>query len=1022
MEPLAILLALILVLGPTILSLVAFTRTSEQRRQLERLTRELGRLKSQLQPSTDTEPAPLPASQESAGKPPAAEEARKPGASPPPLPTAHPQSEHSSAPPAEGKREPEPSGIALPGMARQSAAPTPPRPRAVRAPRDLETFLGKQLFAWIGGIALFFAIALFVQYSFKNGLISREVRVALGYLTGTVALIVGMRLPRPRYEVGVHALISAGLLICGATTWTAHALYDFIGQVPAFLLLVLITAAAFLISVRFRSQTVAILGLVAGFITPILVSTGQDSTLALFLYLGVLNAGIVAVVLRRPDWPHLLALGWGGTLLMQLGWLVKFGLKHPVWHGYLIFFLFAALFNTALWILERHGSLERTGTKRHWTFLAALGSVALAYLFGLISIAAKTNLAASAPVFLGYVFATDVILLASTWFLGRVWRLAPVVFSGAIVLLLAVWMGSTLREVDLGWALLAAVIAAAGHTAYHIAFERRHGTNQPGPLTHLAPTLALAALLVPLGQATEAPLLLWLTVGLIALVSLAAAVFSGSTLAVCGSIAAALLVGAVWLLSVPAASLSLFEFWLMSAGFGVLFFGVSVWLAPKILAKLRESVPATETSPKGWIAELTDPRSLLPVISAGFPFFLVYIVIVKLPMANPAPFFGVLLVLSLLMLGVVSRGWIPALAPVTLGAVFVGEGLWHSQSFDPAHATGPLLWYAGFGLLFTVFPFLFSATLGPRRFPWAAAACSLPLHFLLIHSLVARAWPNNMMGLVPLVHALPAFLAVLALVRLPELDAAARRHHLSFFGGAALLFITLVFPIQFNREWITLAWAMEGAALLWLYRRLGHPGLRWVAAALFVVAFLRLAVNPKVLIYHERSPNILFNWILYTYGLAIAAFATGAWFARPPHHLLRGVSLRGWLSGLAVMLGFLLLNLLVTHAFSPGRMIEFDFSAALGRDMTYSIVWALYASAILAAGFRWRLSAARYAGLGLLCVTIAKIFLHDLWSLGGLYRIGSFIGLALVLIAVSFVYQRVFAAAPEDRNPGEDHD
>ena len=41
-------------------------------------------------------------------------------------------------------------------------------------------------------------------------------------------------------------------------------------------------------------------------------------------------------------------------------------------------------------------------------------------------------------------------------------------------------------------------------------------------------------------------------------------------------------------------------------------------------------------------------------------------------------------------------------------------------------------------------------------------------------------------------EALPAFLAVLALVRLPELDAAARRHHLSFFGGAALLFITLV--------------------------------------------------------------------------------------------------------------------------------------------------------------------------------------------------------------------------------------
>jgi uncharacterized membrane protein len=39
-------------------------------------------------------------------------------------------------------------------------------------------------------------------------------------------------------------------------------------------------------------------------------------------------------------------------------------------------------------------------------------------------------------------------------------------------------------------------------------------------------------------------------------------------------------------------------------------------------------------------------------------------------------------------------------------------------------------------------------------------------------------------------------------------------------------------------------------------------------------------------------------------------------------------------------------------------------------------------------------------------MTLLKLFLHDLWSLGGLYRVGSLIGLAVVLILVSFIYQR----------------
>jgi uncharacterized membrane protein len=42
----------------------------------------------------------------------------------------------------------------------------------------------------------------------------------------------------------------------------------------------------------------------------------------------------------------------------------------------------------------------------------------------------------------------------------------------------------------------------------------------------------------------------------------------------------------------------------------------------------------------------------------------------------------------------------------------------------------------------------------------------------------------------------------------------------------------------------------------------------------------------------------------------------------------------------------------------------------------------------------------------LLIATLVKLFLHDFASLGPLYRIGAFIGVAIILIVASFVYQR----------------
>jgi len=233
----------------------------------------------------------------------------------------------------------------------------------------------------------------------------------------------------------------------------------------------------------------------------------------------------------------------------------------------------------------------------------------------------------------------------------------------------------------------------------------------------------------------------------------------------------------------------------------------------------------------------------------------------------------------------------------------------------------------------------------------------------------------------------------------------------------ALFFITLIFPIQFDRQWITIGWGLEGAALLWLFHRLPHPGLRLTGFGLLTAAFVRLALNPAVLEYHQRSATPVFNWYLYTYGLVTAALFLGARLLAPPRHLILKSNAQAVLGALGTVLAFLLLNIEIADYFSAtGSTLTFQFSGNFARDMSYSIAWALFALGLLVYGITKKIAFARYAAMALLCVTLLKLFFHDLAQLGQLYRIGAFIGVAVIAMLASFAYQKFFSATV---NPSE---
>ena len=107
----------------------------------------------------------------------------------------------------------------------------------------------------------------------------------------------------------------------------------------------------------------------------------------------------------------------------------------------------------------------------------------------------------------------------------------------------------------------------------------------------------------------------------------------------------------------------------------------------------------------------------------------------------------------------------------------------------------------------------------------------------------------------------------------------------------------------------------------------------------------------------------------------------------------------------ASILAFVYVSLEVRHLFDPG--FERAGFGASGLELyTYSIVWLLFGVALLAVGFLRGAAALRHAGMALVCVVVAKVFLIDMAGLQGLLRVFSFLGLGAALVGLGYAYRR----------------
>lgn len=179
---------------------------------------------------------------------------------------------------------PEPIHLRQPVSSPSHQTFTERKPSFLESNPDLEKFIGENLVSKIGIGILVLAIGFFVKYAIDNDWIGPVGRVSVGLLCGGILAAVAHRL-RLHYKAFSSVLIGGALAIFYFTITLAYHDYGLFSQTVAFIIMVVITGFAVVLSQLYNRQELAIIALIGGFATPFMVSEEAVIIKACFLTL-----------------------------------------------------------------------------------------------------------------------------------------------------------------------------------------------------------------------------------------------------------------------------------------------------------------------------------------------------------------------------------------------------------------------------------------------------------------------------------------------------------------------------------------------------------------------------------------------------------------------------------------------------------------------------------------------------------------------------------------------------------------
>jgi len=453
-----------------------------------------------------------------------------------------------------------------------------PRSHTSALPREMPAALlaakqwlfGGNTIVKLGVAILFVGLAFLARYASEQIEVPVAVRLAGIGVVALVLLVLGwrLRLARPGYA---QVLQGGAVAVLYLTLFAAFRFYALLPMGPVFGLMVVVAALSAALAVLEDAPALAIVGALGGFATPVLLSTGGGSPVALFSYYAVLDLGIAAVAWHKT-WRRLNLVGFVGTFLIATAWgVLQYDASHYASSQAFLGFFFL-LFNAILLMPARraeetasnrwvNGSLLfglptitfalQHGLVRDLPYGTALSALALATFYAGLAMVLRRRPAlatafecslAVAIVFLSLVvpFALDARSTAGAWALegaGLVWlgwrqsRRTPRAFGYALLLLAGMSMQVAADRYGAPTAvfnatLLNALLAAAGSLVAAFAVHQgvRHGVRPQAqhPEALAEPLLIAWALAWALGAAAvqidhfvlpDHALAAWLVVG-----------------------------------------------------------------------------------------------------------------------------------------------------------------------------------------------------------------------------------------------------------------------------------------------------------------------------------------------------------------------------------------------------------------------------------------------------------------------------------------------------------------------------
>src|SRR5262249_4327852 len=142
----------------------------------------------------------------------------------------------------------------------------------------------------------------------------------IGTIAGVGCIVGSEWMLRRDYAGTANALAGAGVVVLYAAFWAASALYGLVPVQTGFVLMAAVTAAGCGLSWRHSALVVAMLGLIGGFATPLLLSSGADRPLGLFGYVLLLDVALLALA-HQKRWPFLGTFSLAGTVLYEALWI-----------------------------------------------------------------------------------------------------------------------------------------------------------------------------------------------------------------------------------------------------------------------------------------------------------------------------------------------------------------------------------------------------------------------------------------------------------------------------------------------------------------------------------------------------------------------------------------------------------------------------------------------------------------------------------------------------------------------------